>query len=95
MKKEEISLKEALKAMMSKYRLESGSREARIRQLWPELFGPSLSAGTRRLKVVGHKLFVNVDSAPLRQELNLTRELLRQKLNRELGEEFLEEVIIR
>jgi predicted nucleic acid-binding Zn ribbon protein len=95
MKKEEISLKEALKAMMSKYRLESGSREARIRQLWPELFGPTLGASTRRLRVVDKKLYVSVDSAALRQELTMTRELLRQKLNRELGEEFLEEVVVR
>jgi predicted nucleic acid-binding Zn ribbon protein len=95
MKKEETSLKAALKAMMEQYRLESGSHEARIRQLWPELFGPSLSANTRRLRVVDHKLFVSVDSAALRQELTMTRELLRQKLNRELGEEFLKEVVIR
>ena len=95
MKKEEISLKEALKAMMTRYQLESGSHEARIRELWPKLFGPSLSAGTRRLKVVGRTLYVNVDSASLRQELTMTRELLRQKLNQELGEDFLEEVNIR
>ena len=41
------------------------------------------------------KLYITVDSAPLRQELSYGREKIKKVMNEELGEDYIEEVIIR
>ncbi len=89
------TIKEALEAMLRHYRLKPGYHQARIRELWPRLFGKTIAQYTRELRIHDRKLYVSVDSAPLRQELSMGREPIRQRLNKELGEEFLLEVIVR
>ncbi len=47
------------------------------------------------IRLYGSKLVVRVDSASLRNELSLSKNLLLRRLNEELQEQFLEEVEIR
>lgn len=89
------SLKEALHALIDHYKLRGGYHQTRVRALWPKLFGKTISDYTSELRIRDRKLFVSIDSAPLRQELTMGREMLRRRLNEELGEDYLREVIIR
>lgn len=91
----ESSIKEALRAMLAHYRLQSGYHQARIQALWPRLYGKSITDRTRELRIRDRVLYVSVDSAPLRQELTMGRAQLCQRLNEELGENYLKEVVIR
>jgi hypothetical protein len=59
------------------------------------MMGPAIAKHTTDLKVYRQKLYVQIDSAALRQELAMGREKIRKMFNRELQEEYLKEVIIR
>jgi len=88
-------IKTILKELVESYRLKSRITQTRIEQAWEKTMSPMIANYTSEIKVRNHKLYVKVDSAPLRQELSYGREKILQTLNRELGEEYLREVIIR
>lgn len=93
--KNQLTLKEALHAMIESYRLKPKLNQTRIKSVWANLMGPTIDGYTRDLYIRGRKLFVTIESAPLRQELSYSKEKLRNRINEELGEEYLEEIIIR
>ena len=85
---------EALKDMLQKYRLNSKFNQTKIKNLWEKLMGPSISGYTKDIVVRRNKLFVTLESSPLKQELSLGKEKIRNIINEELGEEFIKEVVI-
>ncbi len=91
----ESTLKQALEAMLQAYRLKPGYHLTRIRQVWPEIFGRTIAEHTQDLRIYDRKLFVTITSASLRQELSMGRRQLCERLNKELGEDFLTEVVFR
>ncbi len=91
----QYSLKEALREMVERYRLKSGLSQTRVEQLWGELMGETVRRHTIDVLVRHKKLFIRLDSAPLREELAIGREKIRKLINEELGEDYLREVILR
>lgn len=91
----ETSLKEALHAMVEAYRLKHRLNQTRIRAMWAELMGPAIAGYTREIKMGRKKLYIYLDSAPLRQELSFGKEKIRRMLNEQLGEEYIQEVVIK
>jgi predicted nucleic acid-binding Zn ribbon protein len=85
---------DALKDMLDKYRLNSKFNQTKIKSLWESLMGPSISRYTKDIVVRRKKLFVTLESSPLKQELSLGKEKIKNIINDELGEEFIEEVVI-
>lgn len=94
-KTNEQSIKDVLREMVDFYRLRSRLTQTQIEQLWQRLMGPAIANYTREIKVRDKKLFVTIESAPLRQELSMGRDKILKMLNEELGEHRLTEVIIR
>ncbi|MCB0635568.1 MAG: DUF721 domain-containing protein [Lewinella sp.] len=88
-------LKKALEAMLDHYKLRGKYTQARVRQLWPKLMGPAINKYTTEVKVYRKNLYVTLSSAALRQELSMGTERIRDLINEELGEEYLEKVVIR
>jgi len=88
-------LDEVLKDMVSSYKLKPKLHQTKIRQLWADLLGPSISKHTRHLSIRGKVLYITIDSAPLKQELHFGKEKICNLLNEELGEEYLKDVVIR
>ena len=91
----QTSLKEVLKEMVETYRLKNRLNQTRIQNLWNNMMGNSISRHTKDIKVRKNTLFITIESAPLRQELAYGREKIKRMMNRELGEEFLNDVVIR
>jgi predicted nucleic acid-binding Zn ribbon protein len=81
--------------MVETYRLKNRLNQTKIQQLWNSVMGNSISRHTSDLKVRKNKLYITIESAPLRQELSFGRDKIRRMMNQELGEEYLEEVVIR
>ena len=50
---------------------------------------------TRELKVRKGKLYVYVNTATMRSQLMMVREGIKQRLNEEIGEAYLNEVIVK
>lgn len=91
----QTDLKAAIKAMLDHYKLKGKYQQTRIKQLWPELMGPSITQYTTDLRITRNVLYVNIRSAALKQELSMGTEKIRKMLNEELGEEYLKQVVIR
>lgn len=91
----ETNLKDALVAMLDHYKLKHKYQQARIREMWPDLMGPAIAKYTTELRVYRQKLYVSISSAPLRQELSMGTEKLKELLNEALGEDYLQGVVVR
>ena len=61
---------------------------------WDEIAGPMIARHTVSVRLRRGRLSVNVDSAPLRQELNFMREALKELLNRRAGRVVVEEIVL-
>ncbi|MCB0704577.1 MAG: DUF721 domain-containing protein [Saprospiraceae bacterium] len=88
-------LKEILQEWIKSRKMENRLNLSRIREVWSEEMGTSINQYTREMKIIRRKLFIAIDSAPLREELHLNRDKIRVRMNAALGEEYLEEVVVR
>lgn len=68
-------------------------KQASIEHLWPELVGPEVAAHTRVLKIDAGRVFVAVDSPAWRQELLFQKEVFIARLNQELEEELVSDIM--
>lgn len=91
----QVSLKEALKEMLEVYRLKAKLNQTKINAVWSKLMGSSINKYTREIKLRRNKLYITIESASLRQELSYGKEKIIKIINEELGENYIEDVIIR
>ncbi len=94
-KKNDLSLQEAMQAMLQQYRLEPQLKETRVKMLWEKLMGKTISTYTSNIQVRKNVLYLTILSAPLKQELSYGKDKIKSLLNDEIGEEFIKEVVIR
>lgn len=94
-KADDQPLKEVLEKMLEVYKLKGKLNQSRIKSLWEEMMGPSIVKHTTNIKIRRQRLYVDIDSAALRQELSFGRAKILKMINQELGEQYLEDVIIR
>ncbi len=87
-------INEVLKDMLKAYKLESRLNQTKVKGLWESLMGPGINRYTKDIVIRRNKLFVTLNSSPLKQELSLGREKIKNIINEKLGEEFIQEVVI-
>ena len=88
-------IKDVLQEMVDTLKLKNKLHETKIRKFWEEVMGTTINQYTKDIKLVRKKVFITLDSASLRQELSFSRDKLKKVLNEDLGEEYIQEVIIR
>ncbi|MTB52374.1 DUF721 domain-containing protein [Lewinella sp. W8] len=91
----EANLKDAFMRLLRNKRNEAGYFKARTSMVWEKFFGKHVADNTRDFMIRNRKLYVYVTNAPLRNQLTMVRAGIRERLNREFGEDYLEEVIIK
>lgn len=89
------SLGEVLQSVIDRLGLRQRIDEARVVETWAALAGPQINGVTSSVWMKGATLFVKVRSAAWRQELHLRRREWRRRLNEELGQELVEDVVFR
>lgn len=89
------SLGDVLQSVIDRLGLRRRINEARVIEAWATLAGPQINGVTNSVWMKGATLFVKVRSAAWRQELHLRRREWRRRLNGELGEEIVEEIVFR
>ena len=70
---EMTTLKQGFADMLNKYHLEDKFDEQQLIHSWQEIMGKPIADRTENLFIKEKKLFVKLSSAPLRQELNLSK----------------------
>lgn len=79
---------------MKKSKLNEKLVEFEITSRWEELAGPLVARHTSSLRFAKGKLFIILDSAPLKQEISMRKSELLKKVNEGLGTPIIGEIII-
>ena len=93
--KHQYQLKDLLKAMLKQYKLEGKMDEVDLNSNWEDLMGKLISNHTKKLYMRDKKLFIELDSPVIRQELSYGKTLIIEKVNGFAGKELINDVILR
>jgi len=88
-------LSEVLKGMVDDKKWKGKLYQSKVKELWVANMGASISSYTTDIKLRKFKLFITISSAPLRQELSYSKDKIKNIINEGLGEEYVQEVVIR
>ncbi|TVR88422.1 MAG: DUF721 domain-containing protein [Saprospirales bacterium] len=94
-KSNEQKLGDILKQFSSKRKIKPGYDQYRVKKWWHENMGGMINEQTSGIYLKHKALYISVSSASLRSELNMSRDALREKINRELDGEVVEKIIVR
>jgi predicted nucleic acid-binding Zn ribbon protein len=86
---------DALKEFMDKSRMKPRLTEVRIQENWEQMMGKTISRYTENIQLIDGKLMITTTVAPLKQELNYSKDKIIKLVNDMLGEKLVREVIIR
>lgn len=90
-----IALKNVLEDMIYEMRIGDKMDEMKVRKYWHDLMGSYITNHTNKVFFKKGKLFIYIESSVLKQELFLARNKIIKDLNARLGENLVQEVIIR
>ncbi|MGC4234633.1 MAG: DUF721 domain-containing protein [Niabella sp.] len=91
----EYSLGEALKEFLNKSRIRGDIQALEIDAVWENIMGKTIARYTDKLQIIGDKLFVHTQVAPLKNELIYQREKIIERVNEALGSKVIKEVIVK
>lgn len=89
-----LTLREVLNDLISEYRIGPKLREASVINLWGEVTGKAISSRTSKIYIRDGVLHVYLTSSVVKNELMMLREALRQRLNKDAGEEVVREIVL-
>jgi hypothetical protein len=87
------TLKEAIEQMLKTFHLDRKVSETRLINSWETVMGKTVSNRTTQIYIRDKKLFINLNSASLREELHHAREKIIRLLNEEAGQHVVEEIV--
>lgn len=88
-------LGDVLEVLIDRMNIRARLEEAKVVDTWQQLAGPEVCAVMDGARVQGRKLFVRITSAARRQEMHLDRSGWRDRLNEQLGDERIDEIVFR
>ena len=92
--KNELSLDEVIQLWTAAPGIRKIYLRTLLKKSWEELMGPQITGMTRKMTLIKGVLHVTVDSAPLKSELNINREKIKNMINERLGEVLIQDVKI-
>lgn len=87
------SLKEAFNDLLDTYKIKRKFNEKQVVAYWSKLMGAPIANRTSKIFVKDKILFVELTSAPLKQELNMSKSKVLQLIEKEFGPDVIAEVI--
>ncbi len=88
------TLKEAIQKFKDAYQLSPKLQEAQLSAAWEKLVGKSVASRTQEIYVNEKKLYLKLNSSVLRNELMFSKEKIIQIVNEEIGEGYIQEVVL-
>ena len=93
-KKNDNTIGQALDMMVDDLKLRTKLNESRIRDGWVEIMGKPIAKYTSSVSLRDGKLYIKIDSAALKQELNYSRVKIMELFNKELGAQVVKDVVV-
>lgn len=91
----EMSLGDAMKEYLRRSPFRNHLNEVRIQTIWEKEMGTTMAKYTRSIRLFNRNLIISTDVAPLKQELSYSRDTIKDRMNKALGEKLIDKVIIR
>ena len=88
-------LGDAIKEMLRLEGIDEKIDEHLLVRSWEKTVGPLISKHTTEIFISGKRLFVKVDSSPLKQELQYSKTKLMKDLNELVGKVVIEEIVLK
>ena len=94
-KKNTELLSDVIRQVLKEQRLERPLYEKRLIDAWSVVLGKNVVQYTSDLDIKNRVLFVQITSAALRHELFLSREEIKNSLNKHVGADIITEIVFR
>lgn len=91
----QYSLGEALQHFMRHSRMKGNMQALQITDVWEQIMGATIAKYTESIQISNKTLFITTNVAPLRNELVYQKEKIIQRVNEALGEQVINEVVVR
>ena len=88
-------LGEVLREVTRSLGIDGKLQQGRIIATWEEVLGERMAGHVERSWMKGDRLYIRVKSPAWRQEIHLRRQEWRRRLNEELGEDLVSEIVVR
>ncbi len=85
---------DAIRELLRQYQIQSKFDETNLVASWERLLGKPVAKHTRKVFIRNKVLFVELDSASLKNDLNLHKTQILALFAREFGPDVLKEIII-
>ena len=91
----ELSIGDALKEFLKKSKLKSGMQAMQLKDAWEKIMGKTISNYTDKIEIINSTLFIYTSVAPLKHELTYQKSKIIERVNEELGEKVISEVVVK
>ncbi len=93
-KSNEVTLKDAIEALMDHYHIGDRYRFEQVKQKWEEIVGKMIAQRTEKMNIKYKTLYLTVNSSVIQQELQMMKTLIIKRVNEEAGREIITNVVI-
>jgi hypothetical protein len=90
-----FKLGDALKQFVQGSKIKNGIRAAQIEEVWGEIMGITIAKYTDKIYIFDKKLFIETSVGPLKNELGFQKVQIIERVNEKMGENMINEVIIK
>jgi len=90
----EFSMSDAIQKFLDKSRIKGSIQALQIEDVWEEIMGKPVARYTDKLQIIGDKLIITTQVAPLRHELLYQKEKIKSRVNEALGKNTIKEVVV-
>ncbi len=91
----EITIGDALKEFLKQSKLKGGIQALQIEDAWEKIMGKTIAKYTDKLEIINQTLFISSAVAPLKNELLYQKEKIIERVNEELGDNVIKQVVIK
>lgn len=92
---EATKLDSALEQMFEAYKIKDKTDQTTIIATWEELMGKTIATRTTKMFFKSKVLYVEVSSAPLKQELTMAKARIMALLTEKVGKEAIDDIVFR
>jgi len=94
-KKNTELLSDVIKQVLRQQHLDKPLYEKRLIDAWPQVLGNNIVQYTSNLRISNRVLYVSLTSSVLRHDLFLSREQIKNSLNKQVGAEVIIDIIFK
>jgi hypothetical protein len=91
----ESSIGDVLKEIIQVNKLQPGIDQISVKEAWETLMGNGVNSYTKNVVLKGSTLYVELNSAVLREELNYGKDKIIKMINEELRRDIVTAVVLR